>query len=152
MKKSDKERMEWARKYVGEEKIREIVKMSLAGIEFELQFFKDPFAFCAAHEFTVYMGFGKDIELGKTYVFVHQKGEDAFVILWIYPNGHAPGYVMGENSIRNLKDKYDFSFVDNEIFLLWLNENRDLIHNIYENFKKEHKKIQRLKKISPPLD
>ena len=90
------------------------------------------------------MNFALSINLDKTYVFVYQKDIDLFAVVWMYPNGDTPAYVVGRKVLQNFINRFNFGFIDNEIFLLWLNENKDIIQTAYQKCKEKYEKIMEL--------
>ena len=141
MEESEDEFIAWAKKTIGEKGMQILTDAAIKGIKFKLQFLKNPFEFCAIHQFKVYMGFGPDKSLDKTYIFVYQKDIDTFVVIWIYPDGDMPAYVVQKRAVQNFIKVFNFSFIDNEIFLLWLNESKDIIQPAYQEAKEKYEKI-----------
>ena len=145
MKKRKKDILAWAKKNLGEKRMQEITEIAIKGLEFELEFLKNPCAFCAAHQFMVYMGLGPSPSRGTTYVFIHQKNIDSFAVVWLYPDGYAPAYVVETRALQNLINMYDFSFIDNEIFLFWLQEHEAIFQKTYQSCKEKLDEIAALK-------
>ena len=144
MKDDKEDAMAWVKKHMGKEQMQQLTDMTIAGMEFELQFLKNPAEFCAANQYKVYLGRGPNAEFDKTYVFVYQQDTDAFATVWIYPDGHVPALVLKRQALQNLIERFDFSFIDHEIFLLWLHESQDLIQKAYKTCKRNYKKLMAL--------
>ena len=140
-RKSSQEMAAWAEKRFGKENMQKVAQIVVDGLAFEVEFLKDPFEFCATHKFKVYNGLGPDTTLGKTYAFVHQVDIDSFALVWIYPNGNAPALVLGKRPLNNFITRYDFSLLDNEIFMLWLNENKAMLKKAHTEYIEEYRKI-----------
>jgi hypothetical protein len=149
MKDNGEELLAWAKKNIGPEGMQILIETASKGIEFEAQFMENPFKFCAAHEYKVYMGSGPDRPLDKTYVFVYQQNDNSFAVVWIYPDGYAPAYVVSNEPLQNFINIYNFSLVDNEIFLLWLNENKDIIQKAYQSCKSKYDQLIAVLKQNP---
>ena len=150
MEESEDDFIAWAKKNIGKEGMQKLTEAAVKGLEFELEFLKNPGEFCAVHQFKVYMGLGPDRNLDKTYVFVYQKDIDLFAVVWIYLDGYVPAYVVERKALQNFINRYNFNFIDNEIFLLWLNENKDIIQTAYQNCKEKYEKIMELQNKSEP--
>jgi hypothetical protein len=148
MKESEDDLLAWAKKHIGKEGMKLLIDIGSKGVEFAVQFLKNPFEFCAVHQFKVYMGFGPDQTLDKTYVFVYQKDIDAFAVVWIYPDGYAPAYVVQKKHLQNFINRFNFSLIDNEIFLLWLHENKAIIQPAYQKYKDKYEELCALQQAS----
>ena len=125
---------EWIEENIGKEGLSLLTKMANEGYDFALKFLEDPKHFCETNTFKVYMGFGINRDLGMTYAVVHKIKDDSFAILWTFLDGSAPSIVVTEKALHNIIKQYDFSRIDNEIFMIWLNDNLEILkkaHNIY---------------------
>jgi hypothetical protein len=148
MKKSEDDIVTWAKKHIGQEGMDVLIDIGTRGVEFAVQFLKNPFEFCAIHQFKAYMGLKPGQTFDKTYVFVYQKGIDAFAVIWIYPDEDMPVFVVPKAALQNLIKRLNFTLIDNEIFLLWLNENKDIIQNAYQKYKNKYEQLCALQQTS----
>ena len=132
---------DWIEENVGKEGLRLFTKIANEGYDFALEFLKDPNHFCETKTYKAYMGFGINRDLGMTYAVVHKVKNDSFAILWLFLDGSAPSIVVNERALHNIIKQYDFSRIDNEIFMIWLNDNLEMIKKAYNMYVNELQKV-----------
>ena len=125
---------------IGKMGMEKLANSIAEGFIFGLKFLENPIEFCAKNEFKIYKGYGLNKDMGKTYVLVHELDSNKFAIIWLFTNGNAPSCIVDKETLGNFINGCEFTSIDNNIFLLWLNDNIKIIKKAYENYQKQNSK------------